>query len=168
MCAITTWISCHPERGVLLGSEIDKTRFHRTSQSANLLWIVASLKTVVLVSKASRACCFNIGGHGYSLLKHIQACRWLFINYRWMGGGSNRERETEREREREKRERGQLMEPVFSPSPWTITSVGPGLILMLLIKVQVHGFLCVSVVFVCARRRRGVPAIVSTLWKRSD
>lgn len=47
------------------------------------------------------ACCLNIGGQGYSLLKHIQACRWLFINYRWTGGGSNRETETDTEGDRE-------------------------------------------------------------------
>lgn len=61
---------------------------------------VSSLKNAVLVQRASRACCFNIGGQGYSLLKHIQACRWLFINYRRMGGGSNGERHGERMREK--------------------------------------------------------------------
>lgn len=38
--------------------------------------------------RASGACCFNIGGQEYRLLKHTQACRWRFINYRWMGEGA--------------------------------------------------------------------------------
>lgn len=35
-----------------------------------------------------------------SLLIHIQACRWLVINYRWTGGGSNRDTNAESRRER--------------------------------------------------------------------
>lgn len=59
------------------------------------------------------------------------------------------------------------MEPVFSLSPWTITSVCPRPLLALLIKVQVRGFLCKRV---CAhvRARGGVPAILSTLQQQSD
>lgn len=37
------------------------------------------------------------------------------------------------------------MEPVFSLSPWTITSDWPRPLLVLLIKVQVHRFLCVCI-----------------------
>lgn len=47
------------------------------------------------------------------------------------------------------------MEPVFSLSLWTITSVCPRPLLALLIKVQVRGFLCERGVCACMCTRRG-------------
>lgn len=29
----------------------------------------------------------TVRGQGYSVLKHMEACRWLFINYRWIWEG---------------------------------------------------------------------------------
>lgn len=134
MCSKTTKIWDHPKRGFCADKEMEIKIFQRTQHIASLLWFTAwwhnePIENTVLVQRAGGTCCFNIDRQGYILLRRIQACRWLFINYKWWGREA---KETER---RERSSRGAVVALLV-----IFTSLCPRRPLARLIKVEMRAF----------------------------
>lgn len=75
------------------GGEGRRSSFAICSRAENALRLFGELVGLLVVFFFFK---HTVRGQGYSVLKHIEACRWLFINYRWIRGVGLRARDTER------------------------------------------------------------------------